>query len=763
MRKLSLKKRIEGKYFTLKMQIFISLLIIVCSLILGAIYQKRNEIVMKEEFSKTCQTTLKQTSVSLDLIISSIVDVSKQIYGDYEIASIMNKDKIYSYRDFNKINMKAEQLAASNRNISSVYIYLEKSDLVFTSNAGAFELSNFADKSFLDWYKNQDGMVSIMDTHTVQTYDLREKREFLSINIKLPLLLSDKTIKGVLVINLEENLIYEEIINKISENQDIRFFVLSDDNKIIISEEKETLYKDFTQLEYVDNPLDAKSSSFLTKIENDQYLLVYSKENDLNWTFVSLNPYDEIYGTINSINFVIFICVVLIIIFAVSITIIFTSKDLKIVDKITRVISSEGFDDEGSGHSLKDTFDKTKEMVRDNKELHIKLENTMPMYRDRFLFNLVKEDIYEPDKIKESVSEYQIEISEGNLLLAVVEIDEISDELERDISYSGNVTAEIQEILKDVFDKNDIQSFGVKTNVNEITYVVSGKNIEIADFSNIIKSCQNAVLEKGGNTITVGVCDQYYDIYNLNISYNMAKEALKYKILYGKNEIILYSDIQQNSESTYIYPYNKEELLKNFIQTGDAEHAIQILNEIIENIQEDQTYFMVRQLLVQLNSAIIEIINENGIVISEVYGEKNVLEKILQLESIQDTVDYFEKVIVRVIDIINLNKIPKMEKYYKKIEQFINDNYTYDCPIETVSTNIDLSVTYINQILKHYTGKTFVHYINELRIKKACEILKNSDMKIREIAYNVGFSTPQYFIKIFKDITGVTPGKYRDS
>jgi YesN/AraC family two-component response regulator len=58
-------------------------------------------------------------------------------------------------------------------------------------------------------------------------------------------------------------------------------------------------------------------------------------------------------------------------------------------------------------------------------------------------------------------------------------------------------------------------------------------------------------------------------------------------------------------------------------------------------------------------------------------------------------------------------------------------------------------------------GTTFVEYINIIRIKEAKILLKETDSKIIEIAYKVGFNNVTYFNLIFKKITGQTPFEFR--
>lgn len=74
-----------------------------------------------------------------------------------------------------------------------------------------------------------------------------------------------------------------------------------------------------------------------------------------------------------------------------------------------------------------------------------------------------------------------------------------------------------------------------------------------------------------------------------------------------------------------------------------------------------------------------------------------------------------------------------------------------------------LSSSYFGVLFKQYTGKSFVNYFNHIRIEKALELLRNSDLKIYEIAEQVGFASLPYINRVFKQVSSMTPNEYRKS
>ena len=100
------------------------------------------------------------------------------------------------------------------------------------------------------------------------------------------------------------------------------------------------------------------------------------------------------------------------------------------------------------------------------------------------------------------------------------------------------------------------------------------------------------------------------------------------------------------------------------------------------------------------------------------------------------------------------------EAVYLAIE-YIENNYNKKLYLEDAAHIAMMSQAYFSYIFKHITGKTFVEYINDLRIAKSLEMLSYGDKRIIDICFEAGFNDITYFVKVFKERTGVPPGKYR--
>jgi len=86
-----------------------------------------------------------------------------------------------------------------------------------------------------------------------------------------------------------------------------------------------------------------------------------------------------------------------------------------------------------------------------------------------------------------------------------------------------------------------------------------------------------------------------------------------------------------------------------------------------------------------------------------------------------------------------------------------------DITLQTVADNVNLHPVYISNLFKQEAGENFSNYVLRLRMEKAVQMLKHKDLKISQIALEVGYQKPQYFIKLFKTHFGMTPQEYKNS
>jgi two-component system response regulator YesN len=92
---------------------------------------------------------------------------------------------------------------------------------------------------------------------------------------------------------------------------------------------------------------------------------------------------------------------------------------------------------------------------------------------------------------------------------------------------------------------------------------------------------------------------------------------------------------------------------------------------------------------------------------------------------------------------------------------FVKENYHHDISLYSISQQFHLNLSYASYLFKKETGVTFSHYVTELRMRLACDLLAGSNLKIQDIAAKTGYHDYFYFTKLFKRTMHTTPSSYR--
>ena len=99
---------------------------------------------------------------------------------------------------------------------------------------------------------------------------------------------------------------------------------------------------------------------------------------------------------------------------------------------------------------------------------------------------------------------------------------------------------------------------------------------------------------------------------------------------------------------------------------------------------------------------------------------------------------------------------------FNNILEYINNNYYEEIELKDCAEKYHTSSSYIARMFKKYCNSSFITYLNDVRIKKALELLKDTDLSIKEVSFKVGYNNLNYFYKIFKKNTGVTPNMFKN-
>ena len=97
-----------------------------------------------------------------------------------------------------------------------------------------------------------------------------------------------------------------------------------------------------------------------------------------------------------------------------------------------------------------------------------------------------------------------------------------------------------------------------------------------------------------------------------------------------------------------------------------------------------------------------------------------------------------------------------------RVKEFVMNNYRdSELSLSSAAEYASVSTGYLSGLFKKESGTNFVKYLTDVRMEKCMQLLRTTDMKTYEIAYETGFSNPHYFSISFKKYTGMSPSEFR--
>lgn len=99
--------------------------------------------------------------------------------------------------------------------------------------------------------------------------------------------------------------------------------------------------------------------------------------------------------------------------------------------------------------------------------------------------------------------------------------------------------------------------------------------------------------------------------------------------------------------------------------------------------------------------------------------------------------------------------------YVAQAIRFIQDRYHEPLRVEDIARYVGLNRSYLSTLFKKYTGLSPIKYLQTFRITRAAHLLSLTQMPVAAVAYSCGYQEVESFHKIFKQHTGLSPGRYR--
>lgn len=132
-----------------------------------------------------------------------------------------------------------------------------------------------------------------------------------------------------------------------------------------------------------------------------------------------------------------------------------------------------------------------------------------------------------------------------------------------------------------------------------------------------------------------------------------------------------------------------------------------------------------------------------------------------QTETFNDLLKIVESFCAEILSISTSDHNEVSNYTIDKILAYISEHYNEQLSLKMLADKFHFNYYYLSSYFTAHNKEGFSEYLNKIRINKAIQILKNSDVSISEVSYMVGYSDNSYFCKVFKKYTDYTPSRYK--
>ncbi|MGI6777121.1 MAG: response regulator [Acetivibrionales bacterium] len=274
------------------------------------------------------------------------------------------------------------------------------------------------------------------------------------------------------------------------------------------------------------------------------------------------------------------------------------------------------------------------------------------------------------------------------------------------------------------------------------------------------REIKNRIKVITGFDTVIGIGNVKKGIWNLNKSYNEAHYALRRALKEAKVVHYASIDIIDFSEIKYTYPLELENQFIENIKLSNIDKAKELAGNIMAYIFDNQNNIeavkeCISEFIVVLKRTAVKLgANLNLFSITEVLAELGDMDKLEEIELwckiyIYNMIEQIEKSCSTNTQVINM------------VIEYIDKHFHRDITLKQVAEEVGLSPQYLSRMFKEKYGSNFIDYVTKKRVKYAEEFLCNCNKSIKEISRMAGYEDSNYFCRIFKRDTGMTPTQYR--
>ncbi|MBP1964215.1 helix-turn-helix domain-containing protein [Paenibacillus aceris] len=668
---------------------------------------------------------------------------------------------------FRILNTRFKTLMFANSNISSFYLYSLANKSLLTDATFSDE-SSFYDMAWHDAYVNMKGYQEWLDTRKVTEVSsgLEIEKNMITLVRTYPLISLPQFRKGAIIVNVAESTL-SNLIQDVDQQRAGQTLVINDQGTVISSQNKDHLFHTIGTIPGAPKLSELKDNGYITKhTKSGSYTTFYLTSNYNGWKYISIVPDPEMNRPLEIVRNLLLTVTAGMFLLAIVIVFAVSNYTFRPLELFFRSVAGKKSVRSGDLSYMEQFF---KQMISDNESLQKQMNDSLPALKWRLIMSLLMGDKTNYERMKPYFQTLGMDLYHKQFIVLVIELDRVQDNhTPRDVylfTYALSNVAD--ELVAGV-----CKGTSVELTDGRVTVIMSfetedsqGNQIQALQVADLVK---NYVAIHFKQTVTIGVGSPNPHLEGIQISYEEALNALKYKLIMGDNTVVSIDDIAGSNYNEKFYRITTLiDSVVNLIRETDKvklrPHLDKIFGEVVaSNVPPE----LIKQMCIQIIMKSIKVISDKGLEIKEfldpkenIYNRIEYCVKVAELKSYMS--DFLHQLIVRTEEKrLSKGHHDTIQQVLEYVEQHYMDS---ELSLNLLAAQFELSVPYLSKLFKETTETNFMDCLIQIRMEKSKELLLGSKHKINTIAESVGYNNVQSFIRIFKKYTGQTPGEFREN
>jgi two-component system response regulator YesN len=388
------------------------------------------------------------------------------------------------------------------------------------------------------------------------------------------------------------------------------------------------------------------------------------------------------------------------------------------------------------------------------------------MLRNSFYHDLIFGLINDRSEMNEKLEFLSIDVGECVTYLALIEIDDLTFVAKNANVERPVITMKLLQALQQ-FTYGKPLTCGIRLDDSHFAYIRSFKKNAYKESKTILHiveaECEQFIrlMKQDGLSVTIAIGHEISDLMQLNVVFERCRYQLRFKYTLGSGQVISSTEIPDSRQRLKL-DLNSIMREIRYLLSSDTEND-EICSFITSLFSTTSNPPQCQGIVYALTLSILMAFREYDIELADVFPNVNIWEKIQSFEDIDGVKMWFLKIIRNGRMVFSeMNKNAKL-RLIRNIKCYVKSGDLKLLNLPTIASEFHYSPNHINTLFKHITGETISEYVTKERIKRARLLLSDPNIRIYDVATEVGYSHAAHFNNVFKKNVGVSPKEYRDN